>query len=175
MRRWLGAVLVAGVAAGPVAAANVHICWLGQNGYSMTGYMEFPDELLDAELITEEDVTVFRIAGYLDGELLGEWDKDTRRPDATWYLRYFPERMHFPTNGEILGPFDQGWNADGTAEDCAEGEFGFNAGNYAQDFCLSGVWVEPSGVLPETPFHAQNYPINDVTCRIPALLSKRRG
>lgn len=158
----------------PAQAALVHFCWAGSSGYTMTGSMEFPDSLRNAEVITEADVTRFRIAGFLDGELIGTWDMSTRQPDDTWYLRYFPREALFPTNGEIPGPFDQGWNADGTAADCDEGEFGFNAGNYAQDFCLSGVWIEESGVEPAKPFRTQTTAPTDPACAGPALLSKLR-
>lgn len=157
--------------ASPAPAATVHFCWLGANGYSMTGTMEFPDALREADMITERDVTAFRIVGYLHGEVIGSWDMATREPGDTWYLRYFPRDWHFPTNGEVPGPFDQGWNADGTATDCGEGRFGFNAGNYAQDFCLDGRWVEESGVPPATPFIAQPTPPADPGCQAPALLS----
>jgi hypothetical protein len=167
------AALLLAVLATPGQAAVVHFCWLGANGYSMTGSMEFPDHLLDADVITEADVTAFRIAGYKDLRLIGTWDAMTRAPGDTWYLRYFPRDWHFPTNGEVPGPFDQGWNADGTATDCGEGGFGFNAGNYAQDVCLSGVWIEESGVPPATPFIAQSTPPTDPGCRGEALLSKR--
>jgi hypothetical protein len=73
----------------------------------------------------------------------------------------------------VPGPFDQGWNADGTAQDCDADEFGFNAGNYAQDFCLGGVWIEESGVEPQKPFIAQWTAPTDPACAGPALLSKR--
>ncbi len=157
----------------PADAALVHFCWAGSNGYTMVGSMEFPDELLDAEVITEAEVTRFRIAGFRDGQPIGTWDMQSREPNDTWYLRYFPQEMMFPTNGEVPGLFDQGWNADGTAMDCDEGEFGFNAGSYAQDFCLSGVWIEESGVPPQKPFIAQNHAPTDPACAGPALLSKR--
>lgn len=166
------ALLLSVFAAGPASAAVVHFCWRGANGYSMTGVMEFPDSLLGAGMITESDVTAFRITGYRDGVPIGSWDAMTREPDDTWYLRYFPQSWRFPTDGEVPGPFDQGWNADGTATDCGEGGFGFNAGNYAQDFCLSGVWIEESGVPPPTPFIAQAEPPADPTCRGEALLSR---
>ncbi len=166
-------ILAAAALAQPADAALVHFCWAGANGYTMVGSMEFPDSLLDAEVVTEGDVQRFRIAGFRDGQPIGTWDMETRQPDDTWYLRYFPQEMMFPTNGEVPGPFDQGWNADGTAMDCDEGEFGFNAGNYAQDFCLSGVWLEESGVPPQKPFIAQNHAPTDPACAGPALLSKR--
>ena len=37
----------------PANAAVVHICWVGANGYTMTGRMAFPDPLLAAPLVTE--------------------------------------------------------------------------------------------------------------------------
>ncbi len=166
--------LLLGVLAQPAQAALVHFCWAGANGYTMTGSMEFPDALLEADVVTEADVTRFRIAGFLDGQAIGTWDMATREPDDTWYLRYFPRQMLFPTNGEAGGVIDQGWNADGTATDCGETGWGFNAASYAQDFCLDGVWIEESGVEPAKPFVAQLTAPTDPACAGPALLSKRR-
>ncbi|MCX7302678.1 MAG: hypothetical protein NTX73_20260 [Rhodobacterales bacterium] len=153
-------------------AALVYLCWVGNNGYTMTGTMEFPDALQDAPMVTEADVTRFKIAGYLDGNLLGTWDLADKTPTTTWYLRYIPSEMRFPTNGEVPGIIDQGWNADGTAEDCGNPGFGFNAGNYAQDFCVNGVWVEPSGMPPPTPFLAQNEAPYSTDCAGPKLMSR---
>ena len=93
----------------PSQAALVHFCWAGSNGYTMTGSMEFPDGLLEADVVTQDEVTRFRIAGFRDGQLIGTWDLSEREPNDTWYLRYFPRTMQFPTNGEIFGPFDQGF------------------------------------------------------------------
>jgi hypothetical protein len=152
--RWMSAAVLAWASAAP--AATVHICWVGANGYTMTGLMEFPDALLSAGMITEAEVTRLRIAGYHEGRPIGTWDMADATETTTWYLRYLPQEMRFPTNSEVPGPFDQGWNADGTAADCGAGGFGFNAGNRAQDFCLDGVWIEASGVPPETPFYAQS-------------------
>ncbi len=158
----------------PSHAALVHFCWAGSNGYTMTGSMEFPDRLLEADVITQDEVTRFRIAGFRDGQLIGTWDLSEREPNDTWYLRYFPRTMQFPTNGEVFGLFDQGWNAVVTAANCDEDEFVFNAGNYAQDFCLGGVWIQESGVEPQKPFIAQTTAPTDPACAGPALLSKRR-
>jgi hypothetical protein len=166
--------LLLALLAAPARAELVHFCWAGANGYTMTGSMEFPDSLRDAPVITEGDVTRFRIAGFKDGRQIGAWDAGAREPNDTWYLRYFPRERLFPTNGEVPGPFDQGWNADGTAEDCDKDEWGFNAGSYAQDFCLGGVWVEESGVPPQKPFRTQATAPTDPACAGPALLSKRR-
>lgn len=163
--------LLVAIAATPSQAELVHFCWQGSNGYTMTGAMEFPDALVSAPLITEADITRFKIAGYQDGRLIGSWDMADRAPDDTWYLRYWPDRAQFPTNGEVAGTFDQGWNADGTAMDCDAGEFGFNAGNYAQDFCLGGVWIEESGVEPQVPFITQTFLPESPDCQGEALLS----
>lgn len=167
--------LLLALLASPARAELVHFCWAGSNGYTMTGSMEFPDRLRDAPVITEADVTRFRIAGFKDGREIGTWDMSAREPDDTWYLRYFPREGLFPTNGEVPGPFDQGWNADGTAMDCDKGEWGFNAGNYAQDFCLGGTWLEESGVEPQKPFRTSTEAPTDPDCAGPALLSKRGG
>lgn len=163
--------LAATLSATTADAAMVYICWVGANGYTMTGSMEFPDSLANADMITEADVTRFKIAGYFEGQLIGTWDMADRTETTTWYLRYFPREMRFPTNAEVPGIIDQGWNADGTATDCGPGGFGFNAGNYAQDFCLDGVWIEPSGVPPETPFFAQTEAPWTPDCSGPRLLS----
>lgn len=159
----------------PANAAVIHICWLGANGYTMTGRMEFPDSLLTAAIVTEADITAFRISGYLEGQLLGKWDLSDLTPTTTWYLRYDPVRMTFPTNGELVSPnnIDQGWNANGDVTDCGSPGFGFNAANYAQDICVNGTWVEPSGVPPETPFKSSTQAPFTPDCAGPALVSKR--
>lgn len=161
----------------PAEATVIHICWTGANGYTMTGRMEFPDALATAPVVTEADVTAFRITGYLEGQVLGKWDLADLTPATTWYLRYFPATMTFPTTGEALSPngIDQGWNADGNVIDCGIPGFGFNAANYAQDFCLNGVWVEPSGMPPETPFKASTTAPYTPDCAGPSLVSKRKS
>ena len=163
--------LIVSLLAAPSRAATVWICWQGANGYTMSGRMEFPDTLLDAEMITEADVTAFEITGYRDGIALGSWSLAARQDRQTWYLRYLPREGVFPTDERVPGPFDQGWNADGTATDCGPGGFGFNAGNYAQDFCLDGVWLEDSGMPPSTPFYALDEAPYIADCSDPALLS----
>ena len=159
----------------PAHAATIHICWVGANGYTMVGRMEFPDALLTAPMVTEADVTAFRITGYLEGQLLGKWDLADLTPTTTWYLRYQPETMTFPTTGQYVSTtgIDQGWNANGDVTDCGTPGFGFNAANYAQDFCLNGTWVEPSGMPPETPFKASTEAPYTPDCSGPALVSKR--
>ncbi len=156
-------------------AAVVHICWQGSNGYTMTGRMEFADSLLPGPLVTETDITTFRITGYLEGQLLGKWDLADLTPTTTWYLRYDPVSMTFPTTATAVSAtgIDQGWNANGEVTDCGSPGFGFNAANYAQDICLNGTWVEPSGVPPETPFKASTEAPYTPDCAGPALVSKQ--
>lgn len=155
----------------PSRAATIWICWQGDNGYTMSGRMEFPDALLTARIITEADVTAFQITGYKDGIPLGSWSLANRDAWQTWYLRYLPLERVFPTDNRIPGPYDQGWNADGTALNCGAGGFGFNAGSYAQDFCVDGVWIEESGTPPPTPFYALTEPPLIADCSDPALTS----
>lgn len=165
--------LVFALSASAAGAEVVHFCWQGENGYTMTGRMEFPDALSGADMITEADVTAFAITGYRNGSALGSWDMATRASDATWYLRYMPAEMAFPVDALVPGPFDQGWNANGDADDCGNPGFGFNAGNYAQDFCVNGLWVEESGMPPPTPFYAMTTPPPTPDCSGPMLMSKR--
>lgn len=167
--------LALSLAASAADAAVVHFCWQGDNGYTMTGRMEFPDALLTESLITEAEVTAFRITGYRDGQPLGSWDMADRGPDTTWYLRYMPRIMEFPVNAMVPGPFDQGWNANGDVTDCGNPGFGFNAGNYAQDFCVNGEWIVDSGMPPPTPFYAMNHPPPTPDCSGPILMGKRPG
>ena len=159
----------------PADAVVIHICWQGSNGYTMTGRIEFPDSLLTAPIVTQADITAFRITGYLEGQLLGKWDLSDLTPTTTWYLRYDPVTMTFPTTATNLSAtgIDQGWNANGDVTDCGSPGFGFNAANYAQDICLNGIWVEPSGVPPETPFKASAVAPFTPDCAGPALVSKR--
>ncbi|KQI71676.1 hypothetical protein AN191_11875 [Loktanella sp. 5RATIMAR09] len=151
-------------------AADFYFCWQGANGYTMTGQMSIRPAALNKPLITQDDVTLFRIAGYQDQQLLGKWDMDTRRDGASWFLNYDPARSVFLTPGEMGLGVSQAWNADGTAMDCGDPGFGFNLGNYAQDFCLNGRWVEESGMPPETPFLVSPVPV-DPLCRVYAPTS----
>lgn len=151
-------------------AADFYFCWKGANNYTMTGQMTLAPGALNKPLVTEDDVTLFKIAGYKDGQLLGKWDMATREPDDSWMLRYNPARSSFMTPGELGLGVSQAWNADGTAEDCGNPGFGFNLGNYAQDFCVNGVWIEESGMPPETPFLVSAIPV-DPNCRVYAPVS----
>jgi hypothetical protein len=146
-------------------AADFYFCWEGSNGFTMTGQMSINPVALNKPLITQEDVTLFKIAGYQDGRILGKWDIATRAEGATWFLAYDPARRAFLTPGELGQGVSQAWNANGDADDCGTPGFGFNLGNYAQDFCVNGRWIEESGMPPETPFLVSPIPI-DPQCRV---------
>ena len=169
LRRLPLATLLIALAA-PAPAAQFDFCWLGANGYTMTGTIAFPDPLMNAPLVTEDDVTAFRITGYRDGIVIGAWSMEDRGPDTTWHLRFRPADLTFLTGGSFRGPESQGWNADGGVTDCGDPGFGFNSGNYSQDVCVNGIWVEESGVPPPTPFRASRGPVTP-DCRGPDLIS----
>jgi hypothetical protein len=153
-----------------VQAVDFYFCWDGANGYTMTGQMSLNPAALSQPLVTEADVTEFRIAGYLDGVLIGKWDMQTRTENSPWFLTFDPTRSAFLTPGELGLGISQAWNAGGNADDCGDPGFGFNLGNYAQDFCLNGVWVEESGMPPETPFLVSPIPVSPI-CEVYAPTS----
>ena len=146
-------------------AADFYFCWLGANDYTMTGQMTINPSALNKPVVTQDDVTRFKIAGYQEGTLLGKWDMETRAADDTWVLFFDPGRSVFMTPGDVGLGVSQAWNANGNADDCGNPGFGFNLGNYAQDFCLNGVWVEESGMPPETTFLVSPTPV-DPQCRV---------
>ena len=146
-------------------AADFYFCWQGANGYTMTGQMTIDASALDKPVVTQNDVSLFKIAGYQNGNLLGKWDLATRAEGASWLLNFDPARREFMTPGDLGLGVSQAWNANGDADDCGTPGFGFNLGNYAQDFCLNGVWVEASGMPPETPFLVSPVPV-DPFCRV---------
>lgn len=161
------------VVALPAHAAQFNFCWAGAGGYTMTGVIGFPDALLSRPVITEREVTVFRIIGYEHGVAIGEWSLADRRPDSTWHLRFHPKSMTFPTGGSFPGEASQGWNADGEVENCGAEGFGFNSGNYAQDICWRGVWMHQSSIDPATPLRATTQAVTP-RCDGSELLGKRR-
>ena len=152
------------------AAADFYFCWEGANGYTMTGQMTINPTSLNKPVVTHQDVSVFKIAGYKDGMLLGKWDMASLSAETSWFLNYDPSRSVFMTPAEMGLGVTQAWNADGTAENCGNPGFGVNLGNYAQDFCLNGVWLEESGMPPETPFFVSPVPV-DPLCRVYAPTS----
>jgi len=131
-------------------AADLSFCWVGANGYTMTGRMRVPDRLMSNAVLTENDVTAFKIAGYHEGTLLGTWDMASRAPNTTWHLRFDPVSQNFLTGDSFATTRSQGWNANGDVTDCGPTGFGFNSGNFAQDLCVNGQYIAESSVDPET-------------------------
>lgn len=156
MIKILPTALAALLAATPLHAAQFQFCWVGANGYTMEGVIEFPDAFLNTGLITETDVTGFQIIGFLDGVALGSWDMADLTAQTSWTLRFDTDALRFPTGGIRQDNTYQEWNANGQVNDCgAVDGFGFNAGNYAQDVCVNNVWIEDSSIDPQIPLFAQ--------------------
>ena len=135
--------------------ARFQFCWIGANGYTMEGMIEFPDALLNTGIISEREVTGFRIQGFHDGLPIGFWSLDMMTPETSWTVSFDTRSLRFPTGGSRSQQTYQEWNANGEVNDCgAEGGFGFNGGNWAQDVCIDNTWIEASSIDPFTPLQA---------------------
>ena len=166
--------LVCMFAFGPAAqAATLNICWTGGSGYTMTGRMELPDSALRKSMVREDDVTAFKITGYLNSARIGSWNLQDLTPNTSWALYFDPQSFTFPTANDLNRPVTQEWNANGDVDDCGTPGFGFNAGNYAQDVCVNGQYIEPSSIDPGTTIFATYDPVTP-DCRSAAALSKSR-
>ena len=154
-------------------AAELNFCWLGGGGYTMTGRMSLPDAAMFKTILTEDDITGFKISGYHKGRLLGSWNAADRGPNTTWHLRFDPAGMIFLTGGSFAGFVSQGWNANGNVTDCGAPGFGFNSSNFAQDICLNGAYVEASSIAPDTPLLATLAPVTP-ECRNTAAVSRAK-
>lgn len=163
--------MIAGLA-GPAKAAEINLCWKGGGGFTMTGRMSLPDDAMYRAIITEDDVTAFKISGYHKGRLIGTWDRRQAQPGTTFHLRFDPAGMTFLTGGSFPSTASQGWNADGTSSNCGNPGFGFNSGNFGQDVCLNGEWLEASSIEPDTAFLATLDPVTP-DCRNTAAVSKQ--
>lgn len=162
--------LIAGFA-GPAQAAELNFCWKGGGGYTMTGRMSLPDAAMFKTILTEEDITAFKISGYHKGQLVGTWNSTQRSKDSTWHLRFDPAGMLFLTGGRFASFASQGWNADGDVANCGPSGFGFNTGSYAQDICINGTYIEDSSIAPDTPLLATLDPVTP-DCRNTAAVSR---
>lgn len=160
------------MSAAPATAADIYFCWVGAGGYTLTGHMDISEDAMNKSLVTESDVTAFKIIGYHDGTRVGTWALAQRTPDTTWHLRFDPASLTFLTGGSFATDRSQGWNADGTAANCGDPGFGFNSGNAGQDVCLNGNYVAQSTITPETPFIASRVAVA-AACQQKIPLSKR--
>lgn len=155
MFRLLALAALVATAALPAHAARFQFCWIGGNGYTMLGEIEFPDSLLNTGRITEAQVTDFRIQGFRDGVPIGFWSLSMRNPTTSWTLSFDTTALEFPMGGSrTLGTYQE-WNANGRVNDCgAVDGFGFNGGNWAQDVCINNTYIEDSSIDPLTPLKA---------------------
>lgn len=134
--------------------ARFQFCWIGAGGFTMEGIIGFPIERLGTGIITQADLTEFAIWGYHDGHPIGSWDMRNRTTDTSWTLFFDTNAIAFPMGGHFLDSSYQEWNASGQVNDCGKPGFGFNGGNWAQDFCIDNVWIEESSIDPDTPLPA---------------------
>jgi hypothetical protein len=134
--------------------ARFQFCWIGANGYTMEGMIEFPERLLDTDIISERQITGFRIQGYKDGVPVGFWSLDMLTPETSWTVSFDTRSLQFPTGGSRSQQTYQEWNANGQVNDCGSPGFGFNGGNWAQDVCINNTWIEDSSIDPFTPLRA---------------------
>lgn len=170
---WVKALAMLCAMSVPVKAMEVHFCWIGANGYTMDGEMSFPDAFRTATIITQDELTSFRIIGYRNEVPIGTWDMKDRTDTTTWHLRFSPAEMIFPTGGSHRGPEGQAWNANGAVNDCGNPGFGFNSGTNAQDICLNNRFITESSIERWTPFRVFEGGLGQ-GCSTPRLLSSLR-
>lgn len=154
-------------------AAVLNLCWTGAGGYTMTGRMELPDSAMRKGMVRETDVTAFKITGYLNAVRIGSWNMIEQTEATSWTLYFDPNTFTFPTAADLGKSVSQEWNADGNVDDCGTPGFGFNAGNWAQDVCVNGTYIESSSIDPDTTFFATYDPVTP-DCKSAAALSKQR-
>jgi hypothetical protein len=154
-------------------ATTLNMCWTGGNGYTMTGRMELPDSAMRKPIVREDDITAFKITGYYNNARVGSWNLIERTETTSWLLYFDPKTFTFPTAIDLGLQVSQAWNANGEVDDCGTPGFGFNAGNFAQDVCINGQYIEPSSIDPKTAFFATYDPVTP-DCENAAALSKSR-
>lgn len=136
----------------PVQAAEFEFCWIGNNGFVMSGNMTVPDQALAQISVTESDVTEFEIFGTRSGVSIGSWSLSDLTPQTSWNLNFDPAEMQFATGGYSDTPQGQQWNANGSVNNCGANGFGFNSGGGGQDVCVKNLYRTESIVAPDTPF-----------------------
>ena len=146
--RRIALALAATLAAAPLSAAEVFICWIGNGGYTMNGRMEYPDSL-QGRIVRQDDVTAFEITGYFEGRRIGHWSMADLTPETSWLVQYDSQGGYFPLVG--ADGLYQMWNANGFVDDCGVGGFGFNSGNGGQDVCIDNTYIASSTIDWDTP------------------------
>ncbi len=135
----------------PVQAADFEFCWIGNNGFAMSGTMSVQDQALNRTLVTESDVTAFTITGTQNGGPVGKWSLQNLSASTSWNLNFDPAAMAFVTGGFSTSNEGQQWNASGSVNTCGEAGFGFNSGASGQDVCIDNTWRGDSTILAATP------------------------
>ena len=154
-------------------AGTLNFCWTGGSGYTTTGRMVLPDSAMAKPMVREDDIITFKITGYLNSVRVGSWSLAALNKNTSWALYFDPTTFTFPTAIDLDIPVSQEWNANGDVDDCGTPGFGFNAGNFAQDVCINGQYIEISSIDPETTFFATYDPVTP-ECKSAVALSKSR-
>jgi hypothetical protein len=87
--------------AAPSESARFQFCWIGANGFTMEGIIGFPGKLLGTGIITQADVTEFRIWGYHNGAPVGSWSMAQRTTETSWTLFFDTDAIAFPMGGHF--------------------------------------------------------------------------
>lgn len=143
------AALLLALTTGSAQAVTHTFCWRGADGYRIEGYISYPDTA-QGWLITQTTVTGFGITGWQHDRYLGQWSRKQLTQTTSWSLRFDSRTLTFPMGGHLEDGTYQAWNAGGQADDCGSPGFGFNGGNRAQDICVNGVFIDESGIDPDT-------------------------
>ncbi|MEM9797790.1 MAG: hypothetical protein AAF919_14955 [Pseudomonadota bacterium] len=147
------AVLLFAALAAPAQASTYAFCWRGDEGYRIEGWITVPGGAQG--VLTEDDLVGFEIMGWQDDAFLGKWSMRDATEGTSWTLRFDADRLEFPMGGFRENDTYQEWNANGYANDCGNPGFGFNGGNRAQDICVNGIFIDESGIDPDTPLRVQ--------------------
>lgn len=140
-------------------AQSYEFCWTGAKGFHIYGQMIVTPNANMQALLTETDLSAFKIAGFHDGLPIGTWSLADLTEYTAWRLNFDPLSSTFPIGGLAPNGAGQRWNASGQMDDCGAPGFGFNAGNFSQDLCLNNTWLEDSIIDPDVPFLA--YPTGE--------------
>ena len=79
----------------------------------MRGMIGFPSELLGTGIITQSQVTEFRIIGFRDDLPVGSWSLDQLTPTTSWELYFDTRSLEFPHRwlfaGAKLSAMERQW------------------------------------------------------------------
>lgn len=142
----------------PINAITHGFCWVGAEDYRIEGTISYPDGATG--ILREFELTGFTIKGFKGDTYLGRWSLAEAEGDDPIQIRFDADALAFPMGGDPLAGTYQAWNAGGAVTDCGTPGFGFNGGNRAQDVCVDGLFIDESGVPPDTPLKIAENPSN---------------